>query len=309
MTITNPFMKRLFFICSFIICETTSFSQPSSHTSYPDSVNRKRLTTVIAIETAAYIAGTSYLNYIWYKDHERTSFHFYNDSRGHLQMDKAGHAFSAYYESLIGYHALRQAGANKKKALVFGGTLGIILQTPIEILDGMYEGWGFSWPDMAANTFGSFMFITQQAIWDEQIVLMKFSYSPSIYPSYHSDLGTTHLNRFFLDYNAHTYWFSANIKKITGLASMPEWLNLALGYSANGMIGKLENPSFYVGEPFPHLDRYRQFLFSLDINFAKIPTEKKLLRNFYRAVNVIKIPFPTLEFNRIEGVKFRPLYF
>ncbi len=302
-------MKRLFFIFSFITFGTASFSQPSTHMSYPDSVNKKRLKTVIGIKTTAFIAGISYLNYIWYKDHERTSFHFYDDSKGHLQIDKAGHAYSAYYESLFGYHALRRAGVNKIKALAFGGTLGIILQTPIEVLDGMYEGWGFSWPDMAANTFGSLLFITQQAIWDDQIVLMKFSYSPSIYPSYHSDLGTNHLNSFFLDYNAHTYWFSGNMKKITGIEYIPEWLNLAVGYSANGMIGKLENPSFYMGQPFPHLDRYRQFLFSLDINFAKIQTEKKWLRNIFRVVNIIKIPFPTLEYNRMEGVKFRPIYF
>jgi uncharacterized protein YfiM (DUF2279 family) len=277
--------------------------------SYPDTVDKKMLKTVIGVESAVYIAGISYLNYIWYKDHERTPFHFYNDSKGHLLMDKAGHAFSAYYESLFGYHALRRAGVKKKKALVFGGPLGIVLQTPIEILDGMYEGWGFSWPDMAANALGSLLFITQQAIWDDQIVKMKFSYSPSIYPSYHTDLGTNHLNSFFLDYNAHTYWFSANMKRITGIEHIPDWLNLAIGYSANGMIGKLENPTVYRGQPFPYLERYRQLLFSLDINFAKIPTKKIWLRNFYRALNIIKIPFPTLEYNRIEGVKFRPLYF
>ena len=302
-------MRKLFFLFLFIISVFTAMPQHSFHSSFPDSLNRKRLKTVIGIEAASYITGISYLNYIWYKDHERTPFHFYNDSKGHLQMDKFGHAFSAYYESLFGYYALRWAGVNKKKALFFGGTMGFVFQAPIEIMDGLYEGWGFSWPDMAANTFGSLLFITQQAIWDEQVVLMKFSYSPSIYPSYHSDLGTTHLNRFFLDYNAHTYWFSGNIKIITGITSMPDWLNIAVGYSANGMIGKLENPTFYMGKPFPHLDRNRQFLLSFDINFAKIPTNKIWLRNFYRAINIIKIPFPTLEYNRIEGVTFRPLYF
>lgn len=302
-------MIRLVFALFLLLLQTASLSQPSFNELHSDSVNGKQLKTVIGAEVIFYAAGISYLNYIWYKDHNRSPFHFYNDFKGHLQMDKAGHAFASYYESLIAYQALRWAGVNKKNALIFGGTLGIILQTPIEILDGMYEGWGFSWPDMAANTFGSVLFITQQAIWDEQIVRMKFSYSPSIYPAYHSELGTTPLNSFFLDYNAHTYWFSGNINKITGITSIPEWLNIALGYSANGMIGKLENPTFYQGKPFPHLSRYRQFLLSFDINFAKIPAEKKWLRNFYRAINCIKIPFPALEYNRIEGIKLRPLYF
>lgn len=138
---------------------------------------------------------------------------------------------------------------------------------------------------------------------------MKFSYYPSIYPSYHSDLGTTHLKRFFLDYNAHTYWFSINVKKVLGVASIPEWFKIAFGFSANGMIGKFENPTFYRGKPFPHLTRHHQFLLSLDINFAKIPTKKKWLRDLYRATNIIKIPFPVLEYNRIERIKLSPLYF
>ena len=41
-------------------------------------------------------------------------------------MDKAGHAFSAYHESLASYRALRWAGVSKKKALIYGGTAGIV---------------------------------------------------------------------------------------------------------------------------------------------------------------------------------------
>ena len=57
------------------------------------------------------------------------------------------------------------------------------------------------------------------------------------------------------------------------------------------------------------LDRYRQFLISLDIDFSKIPANNKWLRSIFRAVNLIKIPFPALEINRIDNLKFRPLYF
>lgn len=38
------------------------------------------------------------------------------------------------------------------KELIYGGPIGLIFQTPIEIFDGLYEKWGYSWPDMAANT-------------------------------------------------------------------------------------------------------------------------------------------------------------
>lgn len=301
-------MKQLVLI-GILLFALNSKAQVRFVESYPDTLNKKRLQTVIGVGAGSYLAGLSFLSFIWYKDHERVPFHYYNDSQGYLQMDKAGHAFGAYRESFAAYYALRWAGMDKKRALIFGGPIGIIFQTPIEILDGMYEGWGFSWSDMAANTFGSALFISQQALFDEQVVLMKFSYSPSAYPKYHSILGETQLESFFLDYNAHTYWLSANVFKITGIEKFPKWINVAFGYSANGMIKEFENPLYYNGAPFPHLERYRQFLFSMDIDFSKIPTEKKWLRSVFRAVNLIKIPFPALEYNRIDKFKFRPLYF
>ena len=138
---------------------------------------------------------------------------------------------------------------------------------------------------------------------------MKFSYSPSIYPEYHHGLGETHIERFFLDYNAHTYWFSTSLQGITGSKKIPEWLNFAIGYSANGMIKEFKNPEFYRGEPFPHFDRYRQFLFSLDVNFTKIETDRRMLKKVFKAVNLLKIPFPALEINRKDGLRFRGMYF
>jgi len=274
-----------------------------------DTLNKKRLYTILGVEGGAYVGGISFLSFIWYKDQERVPFHLYDDSKGYLQMDKAGHAFSAYHESVAAYRALRWAGVSKKKALLFGGPAGLIFQTPIEIFDGLYEGWGFSWPDMAANALGAALFMGQEAFLDKQVIRMKFSYAPSGYPKYHHSLGENQLESFFLDYNAHTYWLSWNLKDLTSIQKIPAWLNIAFGYSSNGVIKEFSNPTFYRGEPFPDLPRYRQYLFSLDIDFSKIPTRKKWLRTILKAANIIKVPFPAIEVSRIEGLKIRPLYF
>ncbi len=276
---------------------------------YPDELNKKRLNTIIATETGIYIAGLSFLSFIWYNDKERVPFHFYDDSKGYLQMDKAGHAYCAYHESYTAYYAFRWAGMNKKKALLYGGPVGLVFQTPVEIFDGLFEGWGFSWPDMAANAFGALLFTSQEALFNEQILLLKFSYSPSGYPKYHPILGETQLESFFLDYNGHTQWLSGNIKKLTGIERFPCWINIAFGYSGNGMIKEFENPDSYMGRPLPHLERYRQFLFSLDVDFTRIPCKKKWVKSIFRIVNLIKIPFPALEINRVDNVRFHPLYF
>lgn len=277
---------------------------------YPDSLDKNRLKVVIAGEAAIYAAGLSYLGFLWYADKERAPFHWYDDSRGYLQMDKFGHALGAYRESYAAYHALLWAGMDRRKALLIGGPTGLIFQTPIEIFDGMYEGWGFSWSDMAANTFGSALFTVQELIWQEQVVIAKLSYSASEYAKYHPILGETWLESLVMDYNGHTQWYSINLAKITGSKKIPPYLNIALGYSGNGMIKEFSNPSEdWYGNPIPEFERYRQFLISLDVDLSRIPTQKPWVAKTLRAFNLLKIPFPAIEFNRVDKVKGYLLYY
>jgi len=195
------------------------------------------------------------------------------------------HHGSAYQESYSAYYALRWAGVDKRRALIYGAPVGLVFETPIEIFDGLYEGWGFSWWDMLANTFGTALFTVQEVLFDEQIILMKFSYSPSGYPKYHHILGETPIENFIFDYNGHTYWLSGNLERLTGIQKLPGWLNIAIGYSGNGMIKEFENPEYYRGKPFPEIERYRQWLFSLDIDLSRIPSDRKWVQRIFKHIN------------------------
>ena len=275
-----------------------------------DTLNRKRLRTVVYTEAAVYLSGNAFLQWVWYKDHARVPFHFYNDGKGYLQLDKCGHAFGAYQYSRKGYEALRWAGVSRKKALIFGGPLGIVLQSPIEIFDGLYEGYGFSNGDMLANTAGSVLFSVQQAIWDRQFIKMKFSYAPSPYAAYNpGKLGENQMQRFFMDYNGHSYWLSLNAGDLFPKSKIPPYISIAFGYSANGMLGEFSNPLFVRRQPVPYFERTRQYFFSLDIDLSKIKTKSRFLKALLNQINSIKVPFPALEYNRIQKFRFRPLYF
>ncbi len=277
---------------------------------FPDSLIRHRAYIATGSMATAYTGLMLFLETIWYRDRERVPFHFFNDNQGWMQIDKGGHAFSAYHQSFTAYNALRWAGYNHKTALAFGGPMGFILQMPVDIWDGLYEGHGFSWGDIVANTVGASLFTVQQALWQEQRIRIKFSYFPSDYREYNPPkLGKTHLESFFLDYNAHTYWLSASLGKLTGISSIPPWLCISLGYSANGMTDEFENITQYQGRPVPEFERYHQFLFSVDVDFSKIHFNSKFLRGVFFAVNMLKFPAPALEYNRIDGVRFRPLYY
>lgn len=273
------------------------------------TLNKKRLLLVAGTETTFYVGGMLYLSEIWYRDYERVPFHWYNDNSGYLQMDKCAHSFIAYQESKAGYQALRWAGVSKKKALLWGGSLGFVLQLPVEIFDGIYEGYGFSAGDVLANTTGSLLFTLQQWCWDEQRIKMKYSFSPSPYAKARPRvLGENTVEQLFLDYNSHTYWWSVNISSFMKSKSIPPWLNVALGYSANGMLGEFENPAYISGQPAPYFERYRQFLLSLDIDLTKIPTRNRFVKKVFTSLNVLKIPLPTLELNN-TGAKGYWLYY
>ncbi|MDA3929261.1 MAG: DUF2279 domain-containing protein [Prolixibacteraceae bacterium] len=298
----------------FMLFLLTSFSLkanlPSDSTQVKTDINRTMLTTSIVSSSLAYAGGISYLSFIWYKDHERVPFHFYNDNSGYLQMDKMGHAYASYFESYMCYNWLRKAGISKQKALLYGGTAGFIMQLPIEVFDGLYEGWGFSWGDIFANTLGSALLIGQEALFDEQIVRPKMSFSKSEYfDKANGYLGKTVFDSFFYDYNSHTHWFSANANRFFLKNTLPSWLSLSVGYSANGMFGEFTNRQYYQGVKLPQIDRTRQFLFSLDVDWEKIPTHSKFLKTVFKGLNFIKLPFPAIEINSKGAFKGYWLYF
>jgi Predicted periplasmic lipoprotein (DUF2279) len=298
-------MKKIIVILLLLCLGNKLHAQDST------KLNKPRLYTALGTQATVLFGGMAWLNYVWYDGREKLGFHFYTtDAKGYLQIDKLGHGFGAYQESLIAYQSLRWAGVSKKTALLIGAPMGLILQTPIEVFDAMYDGYGFSTNDMIANFTGSAVFTLQEIFWNEQIIKPKFSFSPSPYRKYHPDrLGETAAQSFFLDYNAHTYWLSFPAQKVLFTQKVPKWLNFAVGYSANGMIGEFENATTYNGNPIPEFERYRQFLFSVDVDLTKIKSRYSGVRTLLDALNRIKIPAPTVEINRVDGVRFHGVYF
>lgn len=274
-------------------------------------VNKKKSLSGFAIIESSYYAGSLLvLNNTWYKDRKSVKFHFFDYNKGYLQVDKFGHAFGSYFESYIGYHWLRNIGVEKRNALIFGGTLGLVLQTPIEIMDGTHEGWGFSWGDVAANSVGSLFVIGQELIFNEQLIKYKFSYWESYYSQNDNGyLGKTTKERILKNYNGHTYWLSMPIYKIIPDIHIPHWLSIAVGYGADGIYGGFENLEEYNGYKLPETKRYRQYLLSLDIDWTRIKTRSNILKILYKGLTFVKVPFPTLELNSKGKLNGHILYF
>lgn len=245
------------------------------------------------------------LNELWYEDYPRSKFHTINDLNEWQQMDKLGHVFSSYQLGRIGADVLNWSGVSKKDQLVYGATLGFSFLTAVEIFDGFSQEWGFSWSDIAANAIGTGLYIGQELLWDEQRLQLKFSYHHTKLASQRPErLGENSLQRIFKDYNGQTYWLSANLHSFFKESNIPKWLNIAFGYGAHGMLTG-ENEA--VDNMFTNQNRYRQFFLSFDVNLNNINTKSRVLKTVFSVLNVIKIPFPTIEFNSKKKVVFHLL--
>ncbi len=277
----------------------------------PDSVNKQRLNTVIYTGAGLYTATLGVLYFAWYKDSDLTGFHWFNDNQAWLQVDKVGHATTAYIISNYAFWSLRWADVDNNRSAIYGGLMGFTAMTVIEILDGFSSDWGASPGDLLANTTGSLLFTGQQLLWKEQRIRLKFSYHPTEYAKYRPDLlGENGLQRILKDYNGQTYWLSANIKSFLPKESrFPDWINVAVGYGAKGMLGSNSNPSEYKGQLLPQANRIRQYYLSMDVDWTRIKTQSKGLRFVFKALNFIKLPFPAMEYNQENGWVFHALYY
>jgi hypothetical protein len=279
----------------------------------PDTIGIRsgRLTGVLVAQGTLYAASLGGLYFMWYKDYPQSNFHLFNDNNEWMQIDKCGHAISAYYISRIGYSADRWSGVKEKPAIWYGGLLGFAYMLNIEILDGFSSEWGFSLGDFTANTLGSLIFVGQQLAWHEQRFLLKYSFHQTRYAQYRPDLmGDNLIQNMVKDYNGHSYWISGNISSfLPEQSKFPKWLNIALGYGAEGMTGAFSNSPDHSGKHIPQFTRYRKFFLSLDVDLTRIPTKSKVLKGIFTVIGFVKIPSPTLEINTLGQFKAHAFYY
>src|SRR5258708_1941875 len=270
-----------------------------------------RVNGVIFAEAALGTAVTIGLNYLWYKKFPRSPFHFFNDNNEWLNMDKMGHATTAYNIAAIQSDLLRWGGVKAGTSALFGTLTALGFLSMIEIMDGHSVKWGFSKGDMLANLAGCLLFEGQQLIWGQQRISLKYSYHHTIFAGYHpAELGNNLPQRMLKDYNGQTYWLSVNIGSfLPGSSGFPKWLNFSAGYGAEGMIGGVTNPKEINGRPIPDFKRYRQFYFSLDTDLYRADGVSPLSTTLLKLNRTIKFPAPTIEWNEVDGTKWHWFYF
>lgn len=299
---------KLKYLCLFLLISCFSFSQSKLDLflTPSDTLNKPRRNAVIISEATLASAALIGLNQLWYADYEKSELHSVNDNDEWLQLDKFGHVYSSYQLGRFGADALNWSGVSKKSQLIYGGTLGFVFLTTVEVFDGYSKEWGFSWGDVAANGLGTGLYIGQELLWNDQRLSLKYSFHQTKYASQNPEkLGKGFQEQLLKDYNGQTYWLSVNLKSFFKASKLPPWLNIAFGYGAEGMLSGVKDID---NQLLTNSNRYRQYYLSFDVNLENIKTNSHFLKTVLSVFNTLKVPFPTLEFSQ-KGCVFHLLYY
>lgn len=275
-----------------------------------DTLNNSRLKSIVYTSTIGSSVVLGGLSYSWYSDYSTSKFHFFNDNKEWLGMDKLGHACTAYQGTSYMTDLLLWSGVSNKKSALYGGLYGFSFLLITETLDGFSSGWGASPGDLIANSSGVLLYGAQQLIFKEQPIQLKFSFHYTKYAQYRPELMGAYLwDRWLKDYNGQTYWLSINPSYfLPQNTRYPKWLSISFGYGADGMLGGAYNPLLDRNDnPLPQFTRLSEFYLSLDIDWRKLHSKYSLLNFAFKSLSFIKIPAPTLILNN-QQLDYRFLY-
>lgn len=297
-------MRKFLFLITVFVTLNLSGNDSSSIKWKKPAVWAANVGTGVFVQAALYKT--------WYSTYPEVPFHWTNDNGNWLQMDKSGHAFSAFFLTNISATSFRYAGYSKRKSALAGSLVALAFQSSIEYFDGQSQGWGASWGDLMANLTGTVFAGVQQYWWGDVKIPFSITFQKSRYAKERPNvLGKNTAQRMLKDYNAQTYWLSFYPSKLGLKSKYPKWLGISLGYGIDGCLGGTSN--IWTDDngnlqDLSHIDRNRQFYISPDFTFGHIKTRYKLVNFLLRLTDYWKLPAPAAMVNQQGAFSFHWLY-
>jgi len=254
-----------------------------------------QLTAVRAGVGSAFVGGNAYLYHYfkkaWWSGERADHFFFHADwDQWFRDQDKFGHLLGGYHLARFGYAGLREACVSDKKAIAWSAAYAALFQLQIEIFDGRFKKYGFSYADMIANTTGQTLAVMQELHPALRAIKPTFSYRKTrALKNTESGAITTGELRPSLDYSGQTYWFSADVNALLPDAAKPYWpsfVRLSAGHSITDWI----NP-----ETGATQRAQRKIVLSLDFDPEKLPGNLPLWKSIKHTLSYYHFPAPALE--------------
>jgi hypothetical protein len=253
-----------------------------------------QLTAVRTGVGSAFIGVNGYLYHYfkqaWWSGERAPHFFFRADwDQEFRDQDKFGHMLGGYHLARFGYAGLRSACVSEKKAIFWSAAYAAAFQLQIEIFDGMYKKYGFSYADMIANTTGQTLAVMQEL--HPSLRAIK----PTV--SYHKTRALANIEsgqiagelRPSLDYSGQTYWFSADMNRLLPDGAKDYWPSF-IRFSAGHSVTDWISPE----TGFPQRAK-RKIILSLDFDPEKLPGNAPLWKSIKHTLSYYHFPAPALE--------------
>ncbi|HEU4749296.1 MAG TPA: DUF2279 domain-containing protein [Gemmatimonadaceae bacterium] len=271
-------------------------AQPSSVFAVPSGrpdacpINGNQLGAVRAGIATAFVGGNAYLYHYfknaWWSGERAEGFVWNADwDMEFRDQDKFGHMLGGYHLTRVGYAGLRTACVSKRKALIASATYAALFQLQIEIFDARFKKFGFSYPDLIANTAGQVLAVAQELNPRLEAVKPTFSYRQT--RALKNKLPSSEL-RPSIDYSGQTYWFSTDVNRLLPEGAKPYWpsfIRLSAGHS-------ITDWNDVTGAP---IRAKRKILLSLDLDPGKLPGNAPLWRSIKSTLSYYRFPAPAIQ--------------
>ncbi len=206
-----------------------------------------------------------------------TEFHVDTKASPALQQDRLLHAWVGYQVSQLGALAWDWACFSPVAAGWLGAALGVAVQLPKEIGDGLHEGKGFDVADFAYSTAGAVLPALHRTWPATRSVLYKVNY----WPSEEFRTSGDDLPQLSNDYAGMRFFLALNPGRMPGGAGWwPDWLGVAWGHSVDHWITAAPNHQWY---------------FTTDLNFRGIPIKAKWWHSVATVLDQFHVPMPGIK--------------
>jgi hypothetical protein len=253
-----------------------------------------QLTAVRTGVGTAFVGVNAYLYHYfkkaWWSGERAPHFFFQSDwDQGFRDQDKFGHMFGGYHLARVGHAGLRDACVGEKKAIFWSAAYAAAFQLQIEIFDGQFKKYGFSYADMIANTAGQTLAVMQE--FHPWLKVIK----PTV--SYHKSRGLINTEngtinselRPSLDYSGQTYWFSTDVNELLPDGAKPYWPSF-IRFSAGHSVTDWINPETGLAQRGK-----RKIILSLDFDPEKLPGNAPWWRSLKHTLSYYHFPAPALQ--------------
>ncbi len=241
----------------------------------------------------------------------RGDFHFVEDGKYAMYIDKAGHFYGTFLSSYVLSQTLLECGFSYNWANAIGCFLGLGYTTYVEVLDGFSKDWGFCPSDFYADVGGALFYLAYSYVPFFQNFTPKFMYLP---PRWFNSKSRKPSSMFIDDYSAHTFWISINVHNLLPekvKKYYPRWLDISVGFAVRNLCDPLNpenkcNPQ--VSEPvYPYVWGNRKLIVALDFDLVKLLPDGSPFCNWLKqSFNFFKLPSPAIEFG--NPTRFYLLY-